>query len=73
MAEKSEHSTAELAVRLLIAVADFIALLYFFDLHVRHGVTLDYWIVLVLVAILGSMLSRDIIRDYLRGGPPGRQ
>ena len=57
---------AELAVKLIIALADFAAFLYFARLDVATSATVNPWLFVAFLAILGAMLGVDILRD-MRG------
>lgn len=67
MSQQPRESTAELYVKLSIALADFSALIIFIYLHVADNqVTVSWAIFALLVSILGAMLGQDILRDVRR-------
>lgn len=64
MSQRHQESTAELYVKLAIALADFSALIVFIYLHVSdNNITVAWAIFALLVSILGAMLGQDILRD----------
>jgi len=67
MARHPDHP-AELAVKLVIALADFAAFLYFARLEVATPATVNPWFFVAFLAILGAMLGVDILRDMRRFG-----
>lgn len=57
-------STIELATKMLIAVLDFGAFIGAAYLHYSPTFPpVDWWVFVVLLSILGSLLSIDILRD----------
>lgn len=68
MSRPPHHSTAELWVKLVIALGSFGALLIFAWVHVTTKYTVPYWFFSLLVLILGSMIGVDIIRGVRQQG-----
>lgn len=68
MSRPSHHSTAELWVKLSIALLDFGAILMFAWIHVTTPKTVPYWLFALFITILGTMLSVDILRDVREQG-----
>lgn len=69
--KRRQPSPAELAVRLVIALADFCLFAFAVYAQLILGVAVPWWLYGLIVAILGAMLGRDILKDYFKSGPPG--
>lgn len=68
MADSETSSVVKLYVELSIGALAFGALLYFMNLHVANaGITVPVWIFIMLLAVMGSMLGVDLLKQY-RGG-----
>lgn len=61
----NQSQPLKLYVKLFLGSVAFGALLYFMQLHViRSNVTVPYWMFLILLAIMGSLLGVDILDQY---------
>lgn len=63
--QRPSETAAALYVKLMLGSLAFGALLYFLQIHIiRPSITVPYWVFVLLLAVMGSLLGVDILDQY---------